>query len=251
LHLVKVTVESGKGELLRTIELDGSTAVESARRLTVRSNLPGILVEFAVLDGEPDPLNDAGASRDARQRLAAHPTWLPDPHVCPSKLLPATLVTTPWDPVAARGGRLLHAVRACEGGVAQLCYAAAQELITGDSESPAAESLFVRACQLGSASGCTNAAAARAPQDDCAFETYEASCDRGHDPWGCAMLGLALVRGDAKHRDLERARAVLSRACRYGEADPACQRATELLGSLPGSRPAGTEAPRTTPPTPP
>lgn len=236
LHVVKVTVLSKEGALLRTIELDGATTLEEAHALKVRSSVPGMLVVFAVLDSEPDPLNDERAGLDARQRLAAHPPWLPDPQACPAKLLPATPAIRPWDPVAARGGRLLHAVRGCEAGAVELCYAAAQELIDEDPRSPAAESLFVRACQLGSASGCTNAAAGRVPDDDCAFETFEASCNRGHDPWGCTMLGAALARGDAKYRDLRQARAVLQRSCVYGPADAACQVAKRLLDSLPSAQ---------------
>lgn len=243
LHVVKVTVQSRDGDLLRTIELDGATAVETERRLKGKSNIPGWMVAFSVLDDEPDPLNDVRAGSDARQRLIAHPSWLPDPHTCPAKLMPLTVATASWDAVAARGGRLLHAVRGCESGVAQLCYAAAQELIVEDSTSLAAASLFVRACQHGFASGCTNAAAGRVPQDDCSFETYEVSCDRGHDPWGCPMLGAALALGDPKQRDLARARAVLPRACTGGEPDPACERAKLILASLQNTRSAAPEAP--------
>jgi hypothetical protein len=67
----------------------------------------------------------------------------------------------------------------------------------------------------------------------------KASCERGGDPWGCVMLGAALVNGDAKHRDLERARKVLPRACVLDDADPACQRAGEILHRLDASPAAG------------
>jgi hypothetical protein len=76
--------------------------------------------------------------------------------------------------------------------------------------------------------------------------TYEASCDPGDDPWGCTMLGHSLVRGDPRHRDLQRARTVLPKACRLGQDDPACQAASQILESLDNTPSAGPgDAPRT------
>jgi hypothetical protein len=246
MHLLKVIVEAKGGDWIRDLELDGDIKLETARPLKIPSSAPAMVVAFVVLDGEPDPQNDAAARREAHQRLAAHPKSLPDPTECPAKLMPARFVLrNTWDDTAARGGRLLYAVRACESGDGEHCYAAAQELIAEDQKSPAAQSLFLAACRLGLASGCTNAAASHA-QDDCSFATYEASCDRGQDSWGCAMLGIALVRGDPRHRDLQRARAVLPEACRLGQDDPACQAASQLLESLDSEPSAGRgEAPRT------
>ena len=80
-------------------------------------------------------------------------------------------------------------------------------------------------------------------QDDCAFATYEASCDRGNDPWGCTMLGRALVLGDPRHRDLQRARTVLPKACRFKQDDPACEAANQLLESLDNMPSAGPDDP--------
>jgi hypothetical protein len=246
MHLLKVVVEATAGDWMRTLELDGDIKLETARPLKTPSSAPAMVVAFVVLDGEPDPRNDTTARREAHQRLAAHPESLPDPHECPAKIMPAKFVNRDtWDDTAARGGRLLYAVRACESGDREHCYAAAQELIVEDPKSPAAQSLFLAACHLGDASGCTNAAASHA-QDDCSFATYEASCDRGQDPWGCTMLGYALVEGDLRHRDLQRARTVLPKACRVGQDAPACQTARQLLESLDDMPPAGPgEAPRT------
>jgi hypothetical protein len=246
MHLLKVVVEAKAGDWIRDLELDGDIKLETARPLKIPSSAPAMVVAFVVLDGEPDPQNDTGARREAHQRLAAHPKSLPDPGECPAKLMPAKFVTRgTWDDTAARGGRLLYAVRACEIGDGEHCYAAAQELIAEDDRSPAAQSLFLAACHLGLASACTNAAASHA-QDDCSFATYEASCDRGQDPWGCTMLGHALVDGDPRHRDLQRARTVLPKACRLGQDDPACQAASQLLESLDDMPSAGPgQAPRT------
>lgn len=231
MHLLKVVVVAQDGDWMRNLELDGDIKLETSHPMNIPSSAAAMVVAFIVLDGEADPRDDPGARRAAHQRLAAHPRWLPDPTECPAKALPAKLDDHVWDDTAARGGRLLYAVRACENGDGPHCYAAAQELLAEDHNSAAAQSLFLAACRLGFGSGCTNAAASRA-QDDCAFATYEASCDRGHDPWGCTMLGHALVRGDPRHRDLQRARTVLPQACRRGQDDPACQAATEILESL-------------------
>lgn len=237
IHLLKAVFSAKGGAWFRTIELDGAPAVQSEHRLAAASTVVGGLVAFAILDGKPDPRGNQALRDDARRRLAARPPWLPDPGTCPATLIPKTLVSkslaaSRWDSTGARGGRLLHAVRGCEAGEVSSCYVAAQELIVEDRASPIAQSLFLRACQLGDASACTNAAAAREPQDACAFAAYEASCDRGGDPWGCTMLGGALVQGDAKDRDLARARNVLAKACVLGNDDPACEAATRILKSI-------------------
>jgi hypothetical protein len=245
MHFLKVVVVAQGGDWIRNLELDGDIKLETARPLKIPSSAAAMVVGFIVLDAEADPQNDTGARREAHQRLAAHPKWLPDPGECPARTLPARLDNPRWDETAARGGRLLYAVRACESGDRAHCYAAAQELIAEDQTSAAAQSLFLAACHLGLASACTNAAASR-PPDDCSLATFEASCDRGHDPWGCAMLGLELVRGDPRHRDLQRARTVLPKACRLRQDDPACQAASQLLESLNNPPSAGPgEAPRT------
>jgi len=245
MHLLKIVVVAQGGDWRRDLELDGDIKLEASRPLKIPSSAAAMVVGFVVLDGEVDPRDDTGARREAHQRLAAHPKWLPDPTECPANTLPAKLDSQKWDDTAARGGRLLYAVRACEGGDRAHCYAAAQELLAEDQTSAAAQSLFLAACHLGFASGCTNAAASRA-QDDCSLATYEASCDRGRDPWGCAMLGRALVLGDPRHRDLQRARTVLPKACRLGQDDPACQAASQLLESLDTMPSAGPgETPRT------
>ena len=101
---------------------------------------------------------------------------------------------------------------------------------SSDTVQPCTKSPF-QSCPsiwLADASGCKNAAAGRPVQDDCAFTTYEASCERGRDPWGCVMLGHELLDGNAWRRDVERTRKVLPIACSRGEADPACQAARQV-----------------------
>lgn len=67
-------------------------------------------------------------------------------------------------------------------------------------------------------------AASRTPT--CTTRTFELACER-QDPWACVMLSRALIDGRGTARDLDRAAAVLSAACRYGDDDPACQTAKD------------------------
>jgi TPR repeat protein len=99
-------------------------------------------------------------------------------------------------------------------------------------ESPSVLSLFLRACRLGDSSACTNAAAGRKSMDECSVRTFERTCEQTGDAWGCAMLGLALAKGEGIARDVERARTVLRKACEKAQDDPACAAATRLLGQI-------------------
>jgi TPR repeat protein len=101
---------------------------------------------------------------------------------------------------------------------------------------PHAQALFLRACRLGVASGCTNAAAdidlrrerAAGTAEACTVPTYERTCAAG-DAWGCTMLGDALLVGRGVRADPSRARVALEKACHGDEADPACVAARRLL----------------------
>jgi TPR repeat protein len=126
----------------------------------------------------------------------------------------------------------------CLRGDGNACYAAAlrvQELGRTETDS---EYLFLRACRLGIASGCTNRAAGimkleenRAGALECATQTFDAMCKLA-DPWACSMLALNLWKGLGTKRDLTRALQVLSGSCRDGEDDPACQAAVKLKRAI-------------------
>jgi TPR repeat protein len=121
----------------------------------------------------------------------------------------------------------------CERGRATSCYSAAIEMQGVDPKQlPAVQALFLRACSLGNSSACTNAAAGRKTLDACSVRTFDQTCAQTGDPWGCAMLGMALARGEGIARDLERARTVLRKACAQATDDPACAAATQLLGQI-------------------
>jgi TPR repeat protein len=68
--------------------------------------------------------------------------------------------------------------------------------------------------------------------DPCSVRTFNRTCEQTGDAWGCAMLGLALARGQGTARDLDRARTVLRKACAQATDDPACEAATSLLGQI-------------------
>jgi hypothetical protein len=107
------------------------------------------------------------------------------------------------------------------------------------------EALFLRACSLGIASGCTNRAAGimmdeehRPGALECASRTFDAMCQRD-DPWACTMLAFNLERGLGIARDLTRALEVLPGGCRLGVEDEACQHALEVKKEIEAARAAG------------
>jgi hypothetical protein len=87
---------------------------------------------------------------------------------------------------------------------------------------------YALACALGSASGCTNRAAAlrnaaqvapdplsdltQGARDLCLYRSFSSACDAGSE-WGCAMSGQSYHLGEGTTRDEARARVQLLRAC--------------------------------------
>jgi len=128
---------------------------------------------------------------------------------------------------------LEECLRNCRAGNAGDCYASALVLQRVKTDSPIPSALFLRACALGVASGCTNRAAAMdsGAGIPCAVRTFAAACERD-DPWACTMIGMHLVRGIGIDKDHERARQALSKSCRYGETDEACRAAKALTKEI-------------------
>jgi hypothetical protein len=164
---------------------------------------------------------------------AVRPDWLPSLDQCPADAMP---------PRETRSGfykgrcesTLERCLRNCQSGNAEDCYASAIAVQKVSKHSPVAEALFLKACALGIASGCTNRAAGILfdhKADPCALRTFTAACDR-LDPWACTMIGFHLVRGIGIEKDHERARQLLSRSCKYGDTDEACRAAKRLLEQL-------------------
>jgi hypothetical protein len=132
-------------------------------------------------------------------------------------------------------GTLEACLRTCRDGNASDCYASAVVLQRVKGDSPIPEALFLKACALGTVSGCTNRAAGMGKgssrDNPCVVRTFAAACEH-NDPWACTMLGTHLVRGIGIAKDHDGAREVLSRACRFGESDEACRYAKALLKEI-------------------
>lgn len=155
------------------------------------------------------------------------PDWLPDLDTCPADVMPAraTPINYAKDRCAAALGWCL---RSCRAGVASECYSAAL-VVEEMHDGPVADALFLKACGLGFASGCTNRAARMkgGGSESCAVRTYDMACERD-DPWACTMSAFHLIRGIGIAKDDARARQVLTKSCRFGEDDPACKFARSL-----------------------
>ncbi len=158
------------------------------------------------------------------------PDWLPSLETCPADVLPERIAAFENFADRCTGAPGACATQCAEADAAA-CYSlalAVQEVADG----PASEKLFLRACELGVVSGCTNRAAGMIDEDfECSLATFEFTCEQD-DPWGCTMLGLFLATGRGVARDVERARAVLAKSCPHGEGDEACSYAKQILSTL-------------------
>jgi hypothetical protein len=248
IHLIKTIAYSKDGFWLRTVELDGQATRVADQPFAplAPAAKPGMIVRYAVFDNLATPAVAAGRDQ-ALERLKAREAWLFPAGDCPADLLPAAFPAFSFSSTGCRGERLLDCLLKCQHGAASFCYAAAQEIQPTALDPAAAQALFLRSCRLGYASGCTNAAAGRLqegrPMDPCSLRTFQEVCARASDPWACAMLGGALVQGQATSRDPDRARTVLAKACAVDQDDSACQAAKAILSGLEAS-------PAPTPPSP-
>src|SRR5262245_54645676 len=166
---------------------------------------------------------------------ATPPDWLPSLDKCPADVMPAQETKSGY--FKGRCENILErCVQNCRAGDAPDCYAAAQILLRVKKDSSVPQALFLRACAMGVASGCTNRAASMdlegGSHSACAIRTFTVACESG-DPWACTTIGLHLIRGTGIAKDLNHARQVLSRSClRYGDTDEACRAAKRLLKEI-------------------
>lgn len=184
----------------------------------------------------------------APARSALHespPSWLGTPPACPANVLPKQFVEPGFSLEDCAGSKIDQCLEMCKNATVSACYSAALIL---QSESPESDRrlstpLFARACQLGDASACTNWASALREDpsnQDCRRDTFEATCQRGQDPWGCTMYSYILANQGLDEANLRTIRGLSDTACRYGEEDPACQAMRDLLKQA--DRPAEAEA---------
>lgn len=122
----------------------------------------------------------------------------------------------------------------CKNNDGNACYSLA--LLIQDKEITQTESepLFMKACELGIISGCTNRAAGRLnlePENrktiECAADTFEKTCER-NDAWGCSMYGFVLSQGLGRKQNIDEALKFLGKSCEVNENDEACRSAKEI-----------------------
>ncbi|MEM7247807.1 MAG: hypothetical protein AAF533_20890 [Acidobacteriota bacterium] len=160
------------------------------------------------------------------------PAWAGEPDACAADHVP------PRDrPITYLGDRCLDrprsCIRECEQGDANACYALALALQQRyPEEPPVIQALFLRSCELGVVSGCTNHAAGKSDEHgECKARTFAATC-AADDPWGCAMHGLCLHEGLGVERDVAAARRAFERSCELDQEDPACHHALMALARI-------------------
>jgi hypothetical protein len=183
-----------------------------------------------------------GAQVKRAEIVSAWPGWLERPEGCPADAMPTQFQEHEVSLEACQGELIKTCLRKCEFFDAAACYGAALILespdISVDRVSPA---LFARACKFGSASGCTNWTAGMVvgsldPDEPrytaCQERSFEISCTRGQDPWGCAMFAHALAEKGPSQADLTRIEKAAAVACRLGEDDPACKTGKGIVEAL-------------------
>jgi hypothetical protein len=190
--------------------------------------------EFAAQDVKLEVYQrDVAPTRSALDK--SPPSWLGTPPACPANVLPKQFVEPGFSLEDCAGSKIEQCLEMCKNSAVSACYSAALILQAESPESDRRLStpLFARACQLGDASACTNWASALDDEDqsslDCRRDTFEATCKRGQDPWGCTMYSYILANQGLDEVNLRTIRSLSNTACRYGEDDPACQAMRDLL----------------------
>ena len=170
--------------------------------------------------------------------LTEKPKWLFTDDVCPFDLIPNFEKEVKYlSKGCAENANIC--LKNCKNNDGNACYSLA--LLVQEKKGLMqnySEVLFLRSCKLGIVSGCTNRAAAilnLTPEDErsvkCAANTFEKTCEKD-DPWGCTMFGMMLYQGQGRPKDNEKALIVLSKSCKYGDEDEACQTAKKLIEEI-------------------
>lgn len=199
-------------------------------RRIICNALAALILVFTGLHPMPSKASDAAKSM--LERLEADkPSWLPNLDKCPADAMPARDIKLDYSDERCTSA-LEQCVDRCRAGSGNDCYASAlifQQVRNG----PVSEAFFLKACEMGIVSGCTNRAAgmAKVPGNPCAVRTFEKGCERD-DPWACTMFGAHLASGTGTAKDVKRAKQIFSKSCRFGDTDQACVFAKDLLKQL-------------------
>jgi len=189
----------------------------------------------------PPPQDLSPRDRAALEKLRARPAWLFPATDCPADVMPGYDRDSGYV-VGRCEGDLAGCAERCAADDGPDCYALALVLESRETETqsdePVFEALYLRACRLGLATGCTNRAAGltyrdpvTAASDACAARTFGETCSRD-DAWGCTMYGFHLMSGRGVPKDLEQAARMFEKACGYDETFVACTKAKRLLKQI-------------------
>jgi hypothetical protein len=190
----------------------------------------------------PDDTLPSESEEILRQIRARPPAWLFPADACPADVMPETEWQADYGPRFCRT-HLGSCLEQCREDDASACYALARAIEDVDINDSTADPVYLRACRLGIASGCTNRASRMtyfkpvAPgADRCAARTFEKTCEWG-DAWGCTMYGRHLISGAGVQRNLDLAARVLRKSCLYDETFEACTIAKDLLKEIGDTKP--------------
>jgi TPR repeat protein len=182
----------------------------------------------------PPPVGASDSNEVIGKMVGTWPDWLPRVEQCPADAMPENAGASAFS-IEGCTAAVEQCLDRCRAGNAGDCYSAALVVQRTIKTGPLSDALFLRACKLGVASGCTNLAASMEDSGDyaCPNRTYELACGRD-DPWACTMMGFHLIRGIGVEKNNDRARRFLARSCRFGDTDEACAKAKAFLKEIGG-----------------
>ncbi|MBS8228451.1 hypothetical protein [Vannielia litorea] len=182
---------------------------------------------------QPQPM------RTVLLKIAKDPAFVATLRQCPATVYRRSNTTYRSDSSCARKPNAC--LNRCLKGDQSSCFNLAHAMQTAaplEEESQFTYPLFMRACALGNANACVNAAAtarngswrpgtrpAQATAPGCQLQTYTEACTRGA-AWGCFMEGNIYRDGaPGTRRNAARAEALYRRACTLSPRSGACKAA--------------------------
>jgi TPR repeat protein len=209
------------------------TRIAMSRRM-IFPLLAALVSVTAVTLLAPTPAGASDSNEVIGKMVGTWPDWLARVEQCPADAMPENAGASAFS-IEGCTAAVEQCLDRCRAGNAGDCYSAALVVQRTIKTGPLSDALFLRACKLGVASGCTNLAASMEDSGDyaCPNRTYELACGRD-DPWACTMMGFHLIRGIGVEKNNDRARRFLARSCRFGDTDEACAKAKAFLKEIGG-----------------
>ena len=184
-------------------------------------------------NSQPSPNENRVQQEELQTRLIENSHWILSNSKCPSEIFPEIEKEIEYLDEGCKFP--VTCLDNCKNEDGNACYSLALFLQKHQEiDRKYSEALFLKSCEYGVISGCTNSAAGMADlnfEDKsaqmCAYETFEKTCLKG-DSWGCTMYAHFLTTGEFEKQDLDKALRILEKSCKFGVDDPACQAAEEL-----------------------